>query len=129
MEVVQTPQDRIRQRRTQMLIHSYAYYQIGDSIVSDHDWQRWADELVTLQRDHPAPIGFYDAEFADWDGSTGFHLPQDEWVREKTTHIRTLNSAIMTRAMRGEPAPPALPARIPAAPPHAAPTALQFQLF
>ena len=128
MQIAQTPQERIRQRRTQMLIHSYVYYQLGDSIVSDHDWQRWADELVTLQRDHPGAIGFYDAEFAGWDGSTGFHLPQDTWVSEKATHIRILNSALLLKKQGWAPPPPR-PAVVPPSPPRAAPAVLQYQLF
>lgn len=66
-----------------MLIHSYLYYILDQPIVSDDDWQRWADELTELQHDHPEPINWYDDAFADWDGSTGMHLPQDQWVRDR----------------------------------------------
>jgi len=52
------------------------------SIVSDDDWQRWANELEDLQKQYPEPIGFYDKEFADWDGTTGMHLPKDDWVQQ-----------------------------------------------
>lgn len=85
--VQQTIVERIRQRRSQMLIHSYLYYRLDEAIVSDHKWQEWADELVRLQAEHPHPIGFYDVEFADWNASTGYHLPHDAWVREKAERI------------------------------------------
>ena len=75
-----TPEERIRQRRSQLMVHSYIYYKLCDSIVSDHQWQSWANELVKLQSDHGTEIGFYDDVFEDWDGSTGFHLPQDQWI-------------------------------------------------
>lgn len=88
-EVPQTVQERIRQRRAQMLVHSFIYYTLDDNLVSDHQWQRWADELVLLQARHPEPIGFYDEVFADWDASTGCHLPDDGWVRDKA--LRLLN--------------------------------------
>lgn len=75
--VTQTAQERIRQRRSQMLVHSYIYYSLGDSIVDDHTWQAWANELRDLQAVHGWRIGWYDNEFQDWDGATGCHLPQD----------------------------------------------------
>lgn len=85
--VEQTLPEKIRQRRAQMLVHSCIYYLYDDSLVSDHTWQQWADELVALQREHLSPIGFYDAEFADWDASTGYHLPKDEWVTSKALQL------------------------------------------
>lgn len=69
----------IKRRRRQMLIHSYLYYRRDESVISDHLWQKWADELVELQAASPEAvmIDFYDEAFHDWDGSTGFHLPAD----------------------------------------------------
>lgn len=75
--------ERIKQRRSQMLVHSYIYYHMGDSIVSDDTWQRWANELRDLQAVHGWYIGWYDNEFKDWNGNTGCHLPRDEWVINK----------------------------------------------
>lgn len=71
--------DKIRQRRTQMLVHSYLYYVLDSPVISDDKWQQWADELTALQLQEKQ-IGFYDEEFADWDGSTGMHLPKDDWI-------------------------------------------------
>lgn len=90
MEAYQTTSELIKQRRSQMLIHSFLYYVMDSPIVSDGDWQRWADELVALQHDNPAPIRFYDEVFADWNASTGIHLPQDEWVRAKAYRLLDL---------------------------------------
>lgn len=83
MQEYQTTSELIKQRRSQMLIHSYLYYVLDSPIIPDDTWQRWADELVVLQHDNPQPIDFYDDVFSDWDASTGMHLPQDAWVREK----------------------------------------------
>lgn len=81
----------IHQRRAQMLVHSYAYYEMDTPIVSDDTWQRWADELVRLQSASAENIGFYDPEFAGWDGSTGMHLPRDGWVAGVTAHLLALH--------------------------------------
>lgn len=83
--------ESIIQRRTQMLVHSYLYYVLDTSIVSDHTWQRWADDLTLLQRQHPQPVGFFDAEFADWDGTTGAHLPTYPWVAERAGQVLRLH--------------------------------------
>ena len=85
----------IRQRRAQMLIHSCLYYEMNESIVTDHQWQAWANELAKLQQDHPdkCVIGFYDDEFQDWDGSSGYHLPlRDPWVYSKAQQISALGT-------------------------------------
>ena len=106
----------IVQRRTQMLVHSYLYYALNTSIVSDSTFDRWARELVDLQRQHPAPIHFYDLDFADWDGSTGYHLPQYPWVVDRGQHLLHLHDNPQLRADRAPPAP-------------AAPAAGQMALF
>ena len=80
----------IRRRRAQMLIHSCIYYEVNESIISDHQWQAWADELQKLQEQNPncLKIDFYDWEFRDWDGATGAHLPhRDPWVYAKSLQI------------------------------------------
>lgn len=83
----QTVEEKIKQRRSQMLIHSCLYYQMDTTIVDDHTWQRWADELTELQKQCNVSVGFYDKEFKDWDGSTGCHLPADAWVRDKARFV------------------------------------------
>lgn len=89
-EVVQTIPEKIKQRRAQMLVHSCIYYELDDNIVSDHQWQAWADELEKLQRENPQHlnIGFYDKYFQDWTGATGNHLPhRDSWVYNKALYL------------------------------------------
>lgn len=68
---------KIRQRRWQMLVHSRLYYVDDCAIISDHQWQEWANELRDLQNAYPhlCNIGCYDEAFLDWTGDTGFHLP------------------------------------------------------
>jgi hypothetical protein len=71
--------DILRLRRL-MLVHSYIYYQMDSHVVSDDFWQVKANQLAELQAIHGTKFDFYDEAFADWDGSTGCHLPADEWV-------------------------------------------------
>jgi hypothetical protein len=88
--VQQTIPEKIKQRRSQMLVHSCLYYDMDDSIIDDHTWQRWADELSELQNEYPqhCKIGFFDKEFVGWDGTSGYHLPlRDPWVRNKAAQI------------------------------------------
>lgn len=86
-DVTDALKEKIKQRRSQMLIHSCIYYEMDDNIVSDDKWQQWAEELTELQKDCKE-IGFYDREFKDWDGTTGAHLPhRDSWVYFKALSL------------------------------------------
>lgn len=95
----QTIVEKIRQRRAQMLIHSCIYYELNDNIVSDHQWQAWADELEQLQLKYPEhmEIGFFDWEFRNWNGATGNHLPhRHPWVFSKAHYILNLHERTRT---------------------------------
>lgn len=67
----------ILRRRLQILVHSCIYYHLSGSIVSDRQWQEWANELVTLQKQYPtiARRVDYHKAFEHFDGTTGFDLP------------------------------------------------------
>jgi hypothetical protein len=88
VNAVQTLSEKIKQRRAQMLVHSYLYYTLDDTIISDEKWQQWADELTELQK-QKSEIGFYDEEFGDWNGSTGMHLPSPVWIVNKAKKLLT----------------------------------------
>lgn len=75
-----TAREKIKQLRILMLSHSYLYYKLDNPTVSDHKWQEWADNLVTLHDKYGTSIGFYDDVFLDWRGDTGCHLPVDDDV-------------------------------------------------
>jgi len=83
---IQTLSEKIRQRRIQMLVHSYLYYEMDNSIIDDHKWQQWADELVELQR-KKLLIGFYDEMFKDWTGDSGAFLKFDPWVKKRALQL------------------------------------------
>ncbi|WP_041914902.1 DNA ligase LigA-related protein [Selenomonas ruminantium] len=68
--------DRIRQLRLGLMLHSYIYYKLGKSIISDAKWDDRARELVRLQKKFPsvAKKVRFAKLYQDFDGSTGFHL-------------------------------------------------------
>ena len=76
-----------------MLVHSYLYYRLDDPIIDDNKWQRWANELAELQNNNPddCNIDFYDKEFENWNGDTGYHLPlKDPKVIKKAMQIKKI---------------------------------------
>lgn len=81
---------KIRQRRSQMLVHSRIYYVLDENIISDNLWQKYANELTFIQEKYPkyCKIGFFDREFATWNGDTGAMLPlHDPYVVSKTQQV------------------------------------------
>jgi len=80
---MQTIKEKIKQRRRQMLVHSYIYYELNENIVSDHTWAKWAKELQELQQKYPkesAEVEEYD-QFKNWDGSSGAFLKYGENIK------------------------------------------------
>ncbi len=84
---------KIKQRRRQVLVHSYIYYVMNDNIISDDTWSKWAEELEQLQKDYPAEsaeVEMYD-EFKNFDHSTGANLvydtPSTAWVQGKALQL------------------------------------------
>lgn len=84
--MIQSIEEKVRQRRSQMLVHSYLYYHLNESIIDDCTFDKWAKELAQIQKEC-YNIGFYDKEFENWDGSTGFHLPADSFIIGKARQL------------------------------------------
>lgn len=72
--------EKIQQRRLQMLVHSYIYYDCNNSIVPDSQWAEWAYELKDLQETYPdiADAVPYKDGFENWDANTGAFLPYSQ---------------------------------------------------
>lgn len=80
---MQTIKEKIRQRRRQMLVHSYIYYELNENIIDDSTWSMWAKELEQLQKDYPkesAEVEEYE-NFKNWDGSSGAFLNFGENIK------------------------------------------------
>ncbi|MBA9027550.1 DNA ligase LigA-related protein [Peribacillus huizhouensis] len=67
----------IARRRRQILSHSFLYYQMNESIVSDSEFDEWSKELAELQTKHPAESdeAVYAKGFEGFDGASGYDLP------------------------------------------------------
>lgn len=70
----------IQRRRLQILVHSYLYYEQDTNIISDQTWNKWAVELVNLQKKYPeiAENVIYAEMFKNWDGASGAFFTYDE---------------------------------------------------
>lgn len=71
-----TVADEIKRLRLSLMIHSVIYYDMNENIISDAEWSARAKKLVKLQKEHPdvaKKVCLADL-YADFDGSTGFHL-------------------------------------------------------
>lgn len=68
---------KIQQRRLQILVHSFLYYNRDITLIEDRQWDKWAKELVQLQKDNPELSNkvIYAEAFKDFDGTSGFDLP------------------------------------------------------
>ena len=87
------PSDGVRElihrRRRQLCVHAALYYRLNTSLVPDATYDAWSRELVQLQTDYPdVAAACVRAElFADFDGSTGFHLPVELWALNKAQQL------------------------------------------
>lgn len=69
----------IEELRDEILIHSYIYYELDDSVISDYEYDKKCKQLAELQEQYPklAEESSWHEFFHDFDGSTGFHLPKN----------------------------------------------------
>lgn len=77
MMVEQTTLERINQRRRQLLVHSYLYYRLNMSTISDHQYDSFALDLIRLQTEHTeiAEEGIYPDEFRGFSMGDSYALP------------------------------------------------------
>ena len=92
--------EKIQQRRYQLLIHSCIYYHLNQNLISDVQWDIWARELVTLQKQYPniADKVMLHEYFKDWDASTGAFLPITlDWVVRKANQFLPATKSSITK--------------------------------
>lgn len=71
-------EERIHHLRRLVLLHSVLYYRMGTTLVEDTQFDKWAYELVELQKTHPEAaerVYYHRDAFLDFTGETGFDLP------------------------------------------------------
>lgn len=75
-----TTQDYINFLQRFIILHSYIYYELDDSVISDKDYDAKAKELVRYKNEYPDlwKSSEYYKQFGDeYNGSTGFTLYHD----------------------------------------------------
>lgn len=82
----------ISRRRRQILVLSFLYYQLNESLIDDYTFDTWSKELVNLQSRYSteAMKSVYAKEFKDFDGSSGYDLPYSRMEIQTVGH-RLLN--------------------------------------
>ena len=98
--------EKIQQRRLQMLIHSYIYYKMNESLVSDSKWTEWALDLKRLQEQYPeiAEKVMLHNYFIDWDGSSGAFLPLNlPWVEQIAKSLVNQNPLLIRKKIVEKP--------------------------
>lgn len=70
------PIDKINMLQRWILVHSYIYYELNSSVVSDHMYDNNCNLLVQMKKDYPKAFkkSRYFPAFSQFDGSTGFDL-------------------------------------------------------
>ena len=89
--------EKIQQRRLQILVHSYIYYELNDNIISDSQWNKWAHELVELQRKYPKESSsvIHADTFKDFDGSTGMDLAySDPFIVNRANYLLSMKKSL-----------------------------------
>lgn len=56
------------------MLHAYLYYELDQSIWSDHDYDYQSRRLYYLHKHYGTVHDFEDELFSDWTGDTGMHL-------------------------------------------------------
>lgn len=73
----QSALEMINRRQRQVLVHSFLYYQLNESIIEDWIFDRWSKDIVELRERYPDEFdkSVYADAYAEFDGSSGFDLP------------------------------------------------------
>ena len=75
--IEQTIHERINQRRRQLLVHSFLYYQLNTSEISDHQYDKFCLDLIDLQEKYPkkAEECIFPEEFRGFQMGGSYALP------------------------------------------------------
>jgi hypothetical protein len=78
----------IDQLRRWVALHSYIYYDLGQTVASDEGWDRKALQLAHLQHVHGYDAGTWHNEaFEGFTGDTGYHLPVTDEIRDQAQKL------------------------------------------
>lgn len=80
----------IEELRDDILVHSYIYYELDQSVISDYEYDMKSKQLAELQEKYPdiAEQCSWHEYFYDFDGSTGYHLPKNlPYIKHKAKEL------------------------------------------
>lgn len=76
--------DLIDGLRKWVTVHSYVYYELGETVVPDEAWDRKAYALARVQKIHGHEAGtWHNGVFEGFTGDTGMHLPKTDKIRQQ----------------------------------------------
>lgn len=87
--------------RLNVLVHSVIYYRLGESIITDEQFDKRCAELAEIQNRYPLisiKEKSYLKEFKNWDGKTSscHKLPlEDKWANRKASYLIALHRSII----------------------------------
>ena len=94
-----TTQEYIDWLQRYIIVHSYIYYELDGSTISDRTYDAKSKELVTLKNDYPDlwKSSMYHKQYTDeYNGATGFTLYHDLDDHQKAI-IRSIAHTIVRR--------------------------------
>ena len=88
---------RINQLQRQLIIHSTLYYLYDDPLWTDEKYDKATLELLSLMNTPEWEQSVYYKGFADFDGSTGMHLPYIDYTYavRKTRQLLDYNQQLI----------------------------------
>ncbi len=70
----ETIEQKINRLQKSIILHSYIYYELVDSIINDKIYDKMCHEYLTLIKDYDIKKSKFYIVFRDFDGTTGFDL-------------------------------------------------------
>lgn len=90
-------QEKIDQRKRQVALHAYMYYELDDPIIEDLTFDKWCEELVALISEHGNTELW---PHIGWSASTAFHVPRllaRDYLYNKAGYMHRINKKYITK--------------------------------
>lgn len=86
-----------------IIVHSILYYTLGESVVSDREYDSLSKQLVELMKEEPEELKRTEYYYCmyDFDGSTGFDLPS-RLKKADRNYLTKLALVVLKSYKRGE---------------------------
>lgn len=93
--------DKISFMQRQILIHSYLYYHLDRTVISDKQYDNISYKLVELMKQYPNETleSDYAEIFKDFDGNTGYDLI-DKLSKEQLYRVDNISRYLMKTSKR-----------------------------